>query len=76
MFWLLLRVKDFAASHALPLSRCTKGWEGVWPGQLTPNGQRDIPSRECHGQNINLGAVGQEGLIAAQGLAGNQSVGG
>ena len=39
-------IKDFPASPvALPVRGLgwTGGWEGTWPGQLTPAGRRDIP---------------------------------
>jgi len=42
----LHRAKEFSAFNvALPMKgcRCTRSWEGMLPGQLTPNDQRDIP---------------------------------
>jgi len=41
----MLIVKDLSASHALPVERCPRSWEGAQPGQLTQTVQRDIP---CH----------------------------
>lgn len=51
-------------SHALPGSRCTKSWEGAWPGQLT---QKDIPRHGTLCSVNELRRIGQELVVHAGG---------
>lgn len=39
----LTLIKDLSVSQALPAGRCTRKWEGAWPGELTPTGHRVYP---------------------------------
>ena len=55
---------------------CTRSWEGAEPGELTQPGQRAIPYLMTACSVYELGGVGRGAAIAAQGLAGHQSVGG
>lgn len=72
----ILIIKDFSVSHGLPASIRTRSWQEAQPGQITWNGERDIPNHRTLCPVHKLGADGQEGLITAWGKAQHLSVGG